>query len=227
MGQSGARANVGPFCLDVNEVTVDSYKPCVDAMVCGEPRAYDPKDSEYVFANWKRAGRGNHPVNYVSWRNANRYCQWQNARLPNEQEWEWAARNGSRGDTYPWGNAPPNETLLNGCGPECLAHKRAVWGDHALRPGLVPLYPADDGWPETAPVGSFPTGDNIWGVHDLAGNVREWTASCGMIQGSTQCAVRGGDWELFDSKFFTAAWSETTFDTWDYFGYGFRCAKSP
>jgi iron(II)-dependent oxidoreductase len=68
-------------------------------------------------------------------------------RLPTEEEWEYAARNGAQSDLYPWG---------------------ATWQDQ--RAVLL-------GAGTPAAVGSHPTGSNKWGVQDLIGNVWEWTSS--------------------------------------------------
>jgi formylglycine-generating enzyme required for sulfatase activity len=89
-----------------------------------------------------------HPVNEVTWQGARRYCAWRGARLPTEAEWEAAARGQGR-RTYPWGDAPP-------------APDRAVFGRRSN---------------ETAAVGQHPAGATPEGVHDLAGNLAEWTSS--------------------------------------------------
>jgi iron(II)-dependent oxidoreductase len=89
-----------------------------------------------------------HPVNEVTWEGARRYCAWRGARLPTEAEWEAAAR-GRDGRTYPWGEAAPTR-------------ERAVFAR---------------GSNETEAVGGRPAGATPEGVHDLAGNVAEWTSS--------------------------------------------------
>lgn len=93
------------------------------------------------------------PVTFVSQEDAKAFAKWRSTRdgvtyrLPTEAEWEYAARNGEKGNTYPWGNE---------------------WN-----PTLLVMDVKDS---EPAMVGSKPAGQNSWGVLDLMGNVWEWTS---------------------------------------------------
>jgi serine/threonine protein kinase len=188
MGERKDAVSVQPFCIDVTEVTVSSYANCVAAGACAEPSPHktDDPNKYYRACNWKRPGAGLHPVNCVDWNQATAYCAWAGKRLPNEEEWEWAARSAEAGRTYPWGDGAPSPDRVNACGTECVK-----WAKENLGEEWSPTYPADDGWPTTAPVGSFPKGATEQGLEDMAGNVWEWTSSS--LDANTRVA-RGGSW---------------------------------
>ena len=189
------------FRLDRTEVTVQAYAECVRAGACSEPDAFREKLGNFhVFCNWKNPqNRSLHPINCVDSQQAAAFCAWAKKRLPTEEEWEYAARAGSDGRVFPWGNDRPDQTRLNACGSECPPNLVAK---HF--PRWEPLYEADDGWPETAPVGSFPAGASKHGVLDLAGNLWEWTASeYALYDGSgaeKKRVLRGGSWGGGDAR---------------------------
>lgn len=101
--------------------------------------------------------RMDHPVVHLSWLDVKAYCEWAGKDLPTEAEWEYAARGGKKGRKYPWGNdRNPQGKWLNN-----------IWQ------GEFPFKnTAADGFPTTAPVGSFPP--NSFGLYDMSGNVWEW-----------------------------------------------------
>jgi formylglycine-generating enzyme required for sulfatase activity len=214
------------FRLDRTEVTVGAYAQCVRAGVCSEPDAYqDERGNHRIFCNWKHPqNRFAHPINCVDFQQAKAFCAWAGKRLPSEEEWECAARAGSEGRTYPWGNDKPDQSRLNACGSECPSNLVAKGF-----PRWSPMYEVDDGWPETAPVGSFLAGASKHGVLDLAGNVWEWTASEYAAYDGSQSekkpVLRGGSWgggdprtERTTNRFRLEPSSRAQF-------LGFRCAK--
>ncbi len=195
------QVNVKSFRLDRTEVTVQAYAECVRQGACREPEAYVNRRHDYrIFCNWKHPqDRALHPVNCVDYYQAAGFCSWAGKRLPSEQEWEYAARGGAEARTFPWGDDRPSEKRLNACGPECPANLAAKGF-----PRQPPLYQASDGWPETAPVGSFPAGASKDGALDLAGNVWEWTASeYASYDGRRHegnRVLRGGSWGGGDAR---------------------------
>lgn len=103
-------------------------------------------------------GLDDHPVVHVSYDDAVAFCSWDGGRLPTEAEWEFAARGGLEEARFTWGDEDPQETRP-------LAN---TWQ------GAFPFENTElDGWTRTSPVGAFPP--NGYGLHDMAGNVWEWT----------------------------------------------------
>jgi len=102
-------------------------------------------------ATYGVATKSGHPINCVTWAQAHQYCRAQGKRLPTEEEWEWAARGQQEARDLPWG--------------EGSAESRVCWSGGPRQRD------------STCPVGEFVTGDAMGGIHDLAGNVWEWTSS--------------------------------------------------
>jgi formylglycine-generating enzyme len=102
--------------------------------------------------------RGRHPVTQVAYEDAAAYAAWAGKTLPAEAEWEYAARGGLDGATFAWGDdfAPEGRMMANTWQGEF------PWQNHLT-----------DGYAGTSPVGAFPA--NGYGLHDMTGNVWEWT----------------------------------------------------
>lgn len=129
------------------EVTNVEYRACVEAGVCGLPRKLRSHRREFYFENPEY---DHYPVVFVSWWDAQTFCQWDGGkRLPTEAEWEKAARGPIDTRAWPWGNE----------GPDCSR------GNYRLTCGR-----------DTVKVGSFPTGASPYGLMDVTGNVFEWVA---------------------------------------------------
>lgn len=165
----------------------------------------EPMHNDYF---WHDA-YGDYPVVGVSWKQAKAFCQWRtlyhNAyrkskgkhyvnsyRLPSEAEWEYAARGGLQGATFPWGG--PYAKNDRGC---FMANFKPLRGDYAADQALY-----------TVEVDAYEPND--FNLYNMAGNVSEW------VQGSydagsyeymasfnpnvnnpdnTRKVVRGGSWK--------------------------------
>lgn len=209
-------ATVAAFCMAKTETTVAEYEACVNAGSCTAARV-----TNNPHCNSGLSGRANHPVNCLDLAQATAYCAAQGARLPSEEEWEYAAR-GAAGRKYPWGSAPPDTTRLNACDKGCI--------DLALKIDI--MFESADGWATTAPVGSFPKGATPEGLQDMAGNVAEWTSSRDCPYPEKSCAeekriVRGGGWDT--GTLASVSGSGRTFAGHDpserVSGVGFRCVR--
>jgi formylglycine-generating enzyme required for sulfatase activity len=114
-------------------------------------RPYGPKSSI--------KGLDDHPVVHVAYKDARAYADWAGKDLPTEAEWEFAARGGLDGAEFAWGDefTPDDRHMAN------------TWQ------GAFPFQnKREDGYERTSPVTAFPP--NAYGLHDMIGNVWEWTS---------------------------------------------------
>lgn len=140
-------ADVEDFWMDKTEVTTAEYFDFVKAT------GYTPTP-----ANWEGGkplpGTSRLPVRFVNTDDIEAFIKWRSARdgvtyrLPTEEEWEYAARNGNANNLYPWGDKFEKSCAV-----------------------------LDEPDTEPEPVGSKKCGENKWGVQDLIGNVFEWTGT--------------------------------------------------
>lgn len=174
-----------------------------------------------------------HPVTCVTWDYIQNYVQWlgnktgKRYRLLSEAEFEYVNRAGGT-SAYPW----RSDTAASQCRYANGADKRAK----AKYQGLT-VASCDDGYAETAPVGRFAA--NEWGLHDLSGNLWEWTEDCwndgyigapstgaAWVGGDcTKRVLRGGAWNYRPADL-RAAKRLRTFVTYPNSGNGFRLART-
>lgn len=227
------------YCIDLHETTAKQYKACSDVGKCRrvtnevEWPKITPQD-KLLYAPLCTFGKPeleDHPINCVSWEMADTFCKAQDKRLPTEAEWEYATR-GPDGRVYPWGDEAPTSNHLNGCGTECVA-----WGKKNGVP-LKALYPQDDGYAATSPVGKFEAGKSRFGPYDVVGNVWEWVSDwsapysaeakknpTGPATGERR-VIRGGAWNGSYATWLRPSFRYAQNPAALSYGIGFRCAKA-
>lgn len=144
--------------------------------------------------------RMHHPVVLVDRQDAERYCGWWGRRhggvgmLPSEPQWNRAA-SGDDGSAFPWGN-------------EHDATRANTW---------------ETGVGDTTPVGAAPEDASAFGVHDMAGNVFEWTRTKAE---DGRSILKGGSWSTSLASARTAV-RKPARDDIRHITIGFRCVFTP
>ena len=142
---------LAPFELSRTEVTRSQFARFLEAVPRWGPTEVSATthNGRYL-EDWRGAGDerdDTRPVTFITWAAASAYCAWSGGRLPTEAEWEYAAAGGLARPTFPWGDEMPTT-------------RHANWAESAIdRPTAVAEYPA-----------------NGFGLHDMAGNVWEFTS---------------------------------------------------
>ncbi len=208
---------VKPMYLDehpLHKVHLKAYFIDINAVTNAQYRQFLLQTGINAPKNWKTGdvppGRDDYPVTALDWGEADRYCRWRGARLPTEAEWEKAAR-GTDGRRYPWGND--------------FDPKRANTGDTGIG--------------DLTPVGRFEEGKSPYGIHDMAGNVWQWTADwyapypgsdfTSRDYGQQFKVLRGGSWggigHYAIPYFYRTSHRFYTDPRESFSDIGFRCAK--
>lgn len=228
-----------PFWMATTETTNAMYK-LFDAT--HDSRFIDQQWKDHVLPGYP-ANRPNQPVIRINWQEATAFCEWlsektgKHFRLPTEAEWEWAARAGSEtpmwfgdldADFGKFENLSDKQTtkfVVQGVNPQPIANP-PEWRAFIPRVDSV-----DDGNMIVTEVGSYLP--NPWGLHDMLGNVAEWTASDyrpypykaddGRNAGdlTTKKVARGGSWR--DRPKWARAGVRGEYESWQrVFNVGFR-----
>jgi gamma-glutamyl hercynylcysteine S-oxide synthase len=232
------QVHVDAFFLDTAAVTNGDYAAFVDAGGYDDPRWWSPPGWAHrqhsgieaprfwhrLDGSWWHRSFGvasplplQQPVVHVSFYEAEAYAAWAGKRLPTEAEWEKAARHDpatGRSRRYPWGDEEPT--------PE-----HANLGQRHLAP---------------AEAGAHPAGASPLGVHQLIGDVWEWTSSdftpysgfAAFPYDEYSLVFFGADYKVLRGGSFgtDSVACRGTFRNWDYpirrqIFAGFRCARDP
>ena len=206
-GKAPVRTRIDePFWIGTCEVTNAQFARFDPEHDSGHARRLRVQSTE---RQTRPLNRPDQPVVRVSWDRAAAFCDWLSDRtglrvtLPSEAQWEYACRAGT--DTpFWWGDVGPSATACANMGG------KEIWagGDRRFKDSAI----------VSADVGSLKP--NPWGLHDMHGNVAEWTAT-----GGDRRIVRGGS--FFDRADWCRSGTRTSYPHWQrVYNVGFRIAAT-
>ena len=216
------------FFMDIYEVTNAQFKAFVEANPQWQK---DNIDDQFHWGSYLRdwdgndypVGKANHPVVFVSWYAAVAYANWAGKRLPTEAEWEYAARGGLAGQTYPWGDT--------------ITDADANYGGNVGGTTPVGEYAAND-------YGLYDMAGNVWewcldkydpdfysvsgkGRNPLSGavTIQEILDNFASVRTSSLRVLRGGSW-LNTAQGLRVAGRNWYAPAGTFGSFGFRCARA-
>ena len=229
----GGKTGGQTILFSVYETRYADFKAFVDATGHDATKGSDGKPMAHCWNRPEWEMTTGHPVVYVSWDDAQAFCQWltkkeresgkitasQRYRLPSDHEWSCAVGIGEQetaGDSpkdksgkvagYPWGAQwPPPRGAGNYDGKENSA-------DSEVPP---------DAFQKTAPVGSFTA--NTYGLCDMGGNVWEWCEDWYDPADKQYRVLRGGGWDIHVRDYLRSSCRLGGAPALRGNGYGFRC----
>jgi serine/threonine protein kinase/formylglycine-generating enzyme required for sulfatase activity len=162
-------------------------------------------------AEFRNAGKPQHPIADIDWYEARDYCRFLGKQLPTSDQWEKAARGGLHLDAAQGLENPHPRRNLPWFSPSSIAGRANVDSEYG-----------------TIPVGSLLAGASPYGVLDLAGNVWEWTRDTSREYGAHMKTTRGGSWAAPHDRALHTITYENSRDArelaWDL---GVRCVIEP
>jgi len=201
-----------PFWLSVNEVTLSQYQRFDEQH---KSQILDQQHKDHTTPGYPM-NDPNHPAIRISWKNAVAFCEWlgkasgEKCVLPTEAQWEWACRAGT--DTpLNYGDVNADFSKVANLADKSMERLcvRGINPQPIDNPTLFEAFlPMDrrfnDGERLMTTVGKYQP--NAWGLHDMHGNVAEWTRSLyrpypyrdgdgrNALEGDGNRVVRGGSW---------------------------------
>ena len=231
-----------PLAVGVYEITRGEYGSFVASTGHRQPTScwrWVGEWSRYSGSNWSNPGfrqTDRDPVVCVSWEDAMEYVRWlsrvtgEEYRLLSEAEWEYVARGGTNTARY-WGVEPEESQCRYANGADRTLRSKDRHQDWEWE-----ITACDDGFHRTSPGGTYEA--NGYGLHDVLGNVWEWTQNCKSENyegspfdgsawerdGCERRVIRGGSWsDTFDLiRSGNRGWGNTGYHSHNI---GFRVAR--